>query len=257
MIRGDPAVWMFFDFSPDAPRMRFFAHHLKGELGGYDDEPPVHIYVMGDNQWRDEQEWPLARTQWTSHHPHADGRLSADTPAEAELPSDFVYDPGDPVPGSIAMGPTYDDRVDLSAVAARPDVLVYTTEPLAADVEITGPVSVELWASTSAPSTDFTAKLIEVFPDGSAMHRCQGIVRVGGQGGDVQLQGIDLAGTSGVVKAGHRLRLDVSSSEYPTFELNPNTGSRITHDAAISTATQHVFHDARRPSRVILPIIPR
>ena len=262
---ADPAVWMFFDFGPDAPTMRFFAHHLKGEVSGYDDEPPVRIYVMGDNVWRDEQEWPLARTQWTSYYLHGAGgdrHLSTETPAD-EQPDSFVYDPTDPVPGSIAIGPTYNDPVDLDAVAHRADVLVYTTEPLGRDVEITGPVIVELWASTSAPSTDFTAKLIEIFTDGSAMRLCQGIVRTSAgnvqrrMSGAVYCYEIDLTATSVVVKAGHRLRLDVSSSEFPTFEPNPNTGRRITHDADTTTATQHVFHDALHPSRLILPMIPR
>jgi putative CocE/NonD family hydrolase len=245
--------------------MRFFAHHLKGELPGYDDEPPVRIYVMGDNVWRDEQEWPLARTQWTSYYLHeASGQhqLSTQPPAR-EKPDTFVYDPTDPVPSSIALGPTYNDPADLDAVAARPDVLVYTTEPLGEDVEITGPVTVELWASTSAPSTDFTAKLIEVFPDGSAIRLCQGIVRTSAGEPRPRVPGaayryeIDLTATSIVLKAGHRLRLDVSSSEFPTFELNPNTGSRITHDATTAPATQHIFHDELHPSRLILPIIPR
>ena len=153
----------------------------------------------------------------------------------------------------MAIGPTYNDPVDLEAVAARPDVLVYTTEPLAEDTEITGPVTVELWASSSAPSTDFTAKLIEVFPDGSAIHLCQGVVRTSVGVAQPPVPGaayryeIDLVATSVLVKAGHRLRLDVSSSEYPTYELNPNTGGRITHDAETAPATQHVFHDALPP----------
>ena len=135
---------------------------------------------MGENVWRDEHEWPLARTQWTScttcTAPTVMRSLSTEPPAD-EPPDSFVYDPTDPAPGSMAIGPTYDDPVDLDAVAARPDVLVYTTEPLADDMEITGPVTLELWASSSAPSTDFTAKLIEVFPDGSTIRLCQGIVR--------------------------------------------------------------------------------
>jgi putative CocE/NonD family hydrolase len=161
------------------------------------------------------------------------------------------------VPGSIALGATFNDPVDLDAVGARADVLVYTTEPLDRDIEITGPVRVDLWASTSAPSTDFTAKLVEVFPDRRAAYLCQGVVRVIGAPSEVMSHEIDLSATSVVAKRGHRLRLHVASSEYPTFELNPGTGGRITHDADIAAATQHIFHDTGRPSRVILPIIPR
>ena len=135
---------------------------------------------MGANVWRDEHEWPLARTQWTSYFLHGGGdrRLSTQ-PLADEPPDSFTYDPTDPAPGPLALGPTFDDAVDLDTVAARPDVLVYVTEPLADDVEITGPVTLELWASTSAPSTDFTAKVIEVFPDGRTIHLCQGVVRTG------------------------------------------------------------------------------
>jgi uncharacterized protein len=262
---ADPGVSLFFDFSPETPVMRFFAHHLKGELPDYGDEPPVRIYVMGENVWRDEREWPLARTQWTSWYLRGvDGEraLSTEPPAD-EPPDTYLYDPADPVPGPMAIGPTYDDPIDLAAVATRPDVLVYTTEPLAEDTEITGPVTVELWASSSAPSTDFTAKLVEVFSDGSAIHLCQGIVRTSVGVAEPPVPGaayrheIDLCATSVLVKAGHRLRLDVSSSEYPTYELNPNTGRRITEDDEVVTATQHVLHDALHPSRLVLPIIPR
>jgi hypothetical protein len=262
---ADPGVALYFDFSPETPVMRFFAHHLKGELPEYGDEPRVRIYVMGENVWRAEHEWPLARTQWTSWYLRGgagERTLSSERPAD-EPPDSYVYDPADPVPGSMTIGPTYDDPVDLDAVAARPDVLVYTTEPLAEDAEITGPVTLELWASSSAPSTDFTAKLIEVFPDGSAIPLCQGVVRtsVGVDqppvAGAAYRHEIDLVATSVLVKAGHRVRLDVSSSEYPTYEPNPNTGGRITHDADTVPATQHVFHDALHPSRLILPIIPR
>jgi putative CocE/NonD family hydrolase len=251
---ADPSVWTFFDFNADAPTMRFFAHHLKGDAP-YGDEPPVRIYVMGENAWRDEREWPLARTRWTSYYLRADGRLTTDTPGD-ESPDRYIYDPSDPVRGSLALGQTYNDPVDLAAVAARPDVLVYETSALAVDTEITGPVTVELWASTSAPSTDFTGKLIEILADGTAVTLCQGIVRTAGSPNVAEMHEIDLAATSVVVKAGHRLRLDISSSEYPTFESNPNTGGRITHDVETACATQQIFRDSLRASRVILPIIP-
>ncbi|MEU4226979.1 CocE/NonD family hydrolase [Nonomuraea sp. NPDC026600] len=260
---ADPAVGVFIDMSPDGPLMRFFAHHLKGELPGYVDEPPVRLYAMGDNVWREEHEWPLARTQWTSYFLH-DGALSTEAPGD-EQPDAYVYDPSDPVPGSLRTGATYGDPVDLNAVAERPDVLVYTTPPLESDVEITGPVTLELWASSSVENTDFTAKLIEVFPDGGAINVCQGVVRTGVGVAQPRTPGaayryeIDLWSTSTVVKAGHRIRLDISSSEFPTYDLNPNTGERITHATSAKTvpATQRIFHDELHPSRLILPIIPR
>ena len=245
------------DPSPESTMMRFFGRHLKGDHPELDDEPPVRLFVMGENRWRDEHEWPLARTVWTPYHLRGDGSLSTDAPKD-ERPDSFVYDPADPVRGSMALGPALGDPVDLDAVARRSDVLVYTTAPFDTPVEITGPVSLELWASSSAVSTDFTARLIEVFPDGRAVLLCQGVVRTGPTT-EGDRHEIDLWATSVVVEAGHRLRLDVSSSDFPLYDLNPNTGARITHDGSGETvqATQHVFHDEQRPSRLILPIIPR
>ncbi len=262
---ADPNAGIFFDFSPGAPVMRFFAHHLKGEFGGYDDEAPIRLYVMGENTWRDEYEWPLSRTHWASYYlgsTHGHRSLGTDPPGQ-EGPDSFVYDPTDPVPGPVAIGFTFNDPVDLEAIAARPDVLVYTTSPLVEELEITGPVTLELWASSSVENTDFTAKLIDVFPDGRAIHLCQGIVRTGvgvarpRTPGAAYCYDIDLWATSVVLKKGHRIRLDVSSSEYPTYDLNPNTGRRITADAGVVAATQTVFHDELHPSRLILPVIPR
>lgn len=256
---ADPDVEMIIDVRPGSSFMRFFDHHLKGASPGYADEPPVRIFVMGDNAWREEHEWPLARTRWTPHYLHGAHGLSTEPPGD-EQPDVYVYDPADPVPGALRTGGTHGDPVDLEEIAQRPDVLVYTTEPLATDTEITGPVKLELWASSSVANTDFTAKLIEVFPDGSAIPLCQGVIRTGARTPNaVYCHEIDLWSTSTVVKAGHRIRLDVSSSEFPTYDLNPNTGERITHDPTGATvpATQHVFHDELHPSRLILPIIPR
>ena len=246
----------FFDFDAGSPLMRFFAEHLKGERPAVD-AAPVRIYVMGENEWREEQEWPLARTEWTPYHLHAGGRLAGEAPAESQ-PDRYTYDPRDLVPGPIAIGPTLNDQIDFDVVASRPDVLTYSTEPFASDIEITGPVHVELWASSSAVSTDFVAKLIEVFADGTCVPLCQGVVRThGATPGAVHLHEIDLAATSVVVKAGHHLRLQIASSEYPTYEPNPNTGGRITHSTESVVAAQSVYHDPLHPSRVVLPIVPR
>ena len=263
---------LIIDPSDGSPMMRFFAHVLKGEEPGYFDEPPIDLYIMGDNVWRQENEWPLARTEWTAFHLHSssgantiegDGRLSPQQPGDDD-PDTFVYDPRDPVPGPSALGNTQGDAPNLNNVALRDDVLVYQTPVIEESVEVTGPVTFELWASSSVASTDFTAKLIDVFPDGLAVPLCQGIIRTGVAVenpvlGEVYRYEIDLWATSNVFGIGHRIRLDVSSSEYPTYELNPNTGQRITHDPTGETvpAIQHVYHDRYHPSRLILPIIPR
>jgi putative CocE/NonD family hydrolase len=264
---ADPDAGMFVDLSPDGPLVRFLARHVKGEDHGPDDDPPVRLYVMGENAWRNEHEWPLAHTSWTPFYLHGSGgdrSLSTTLPGD-DQPDSYVYDPRDPAPGAMTIGPAQGDPVDLQASAARADVLVYETTPLGADLEITGPVRLELWASSSVEDTDFTAKLVEVFADGSAVRLCQGIVRTGHRQEPPRVPGavyqytIELWPTSVLVKAGHRIRLDISSSEFPTFDLNPNTGERITRDGSGRTvpATQHILHDARHPSHLVLPVIPR
>jgi uncharacterized protein len=253
---ADPSAWMFFDFSPGTPLMQFFDHHLKGELPGYAEEPPVRLYIMGENVWRDEHEWPLARTEWTPYHLRDDQRLTMEEP-DRDTPEQYVHDPNNPVPGLIAIGATFGDHVDYAARADRSDVLVFESKAMVEDTEITGPVRVELWASSSAPSTDFVATLMQVLPDGSYERLCQGVVRSQSTGSEPQLHEIDLVATAVLVSRGSRLRLDISSSEFPTFELNPGTGGRITSDTATAPSTQWVFHDSDHPSRLILPIVPR
>jgi putative CocE/NonD family hydrolase len=257
---------------PGSTVMEFFRHHLKGENPDFDDKPPVRIFVMGDNTWRDEWEWPLARTQWTSSYLRIDGNANtldgdgvlSQRPPAAEPADEFVYDPNDPVPGPIGVGLTAGDEIAPRNTSRRPDVLVYTTTPLEHDVEITGPVTLELWAASSVTDTDYTAKLIDVFPDGELVAICQGIVRTRYvathpmQPGRIYRFDIDMGATSNMFKAGHQIRLHVSSSEFPTYELNPNTGTRITHDTGQTvSALQRVFHDDLHPSRLILPVIPR
>lgn len=263
---------VMIDPSPGSPMMRFFGHILKGEEPGYFDEPPIDLYVMGENVWRQENEWPLAQTEWTAYYLRSssrantisgDGLLSTEQP-EDENPDSFVYDPRDPVPGPSVPGNTQGDAPNLNDIAHRDDVLVYLTPVLEEPVEVTGPVILELRASSSVANTDFTAKLIDVFPDGQAVPLCQGIIRTGMAmdnpvPGEVYRYEVDLWATSNVFGIGHRIRLDVSSSEYPIYELNPNTGQRITHDPTGETvpAVQHVYHDRHHASRLILPIIPR
>ena len=239
----------------------------------------VKLFVMGDNVWRDEDDWPLARTQWTRWYLHPVGVLSAAEPDAGAASSRFSYDPADPVPtvgGPVLMpaGPGGDvswlgGTRDQRGIEARPDVLSFTSELLADDLEVTGPLSVTLHASTSAADTDFTAKLVDVWPDGRAMGIADGIVRAryrDGTGqaapitpGEVCEYTIDLIATSQVFKAGHRVRVDISSSNFPCFDRNPGNGA----PAATATeqdfvvAEQTIWHDSGRPSYVTLPVIPR
>ncbi len=272
------------DFGPEAGinltalMQRWFDHHLKGLDTGIMGEPPVRIFVMGDNVWRCEHEWPLARTVYTDYYFHSggnantrdgDGMLSTGPPG-AEPPDRFTYDPADPVP-SDPNGNVYDDfrnlPIDHSPVEDRDDILVYTTPPLAEDLEVTGPVRVILHAASSARNTDFTGKLLDVHPDGRAMYVCDGVIRASFREGDVNTSfiepgriyeyTIDLWATSNVFKKGHRIRVEISSSNFPRFDRNLNTALNNALATEMVTAEQTIYHDADRPGRIVLPVIPR
>lgn len=259
--------------------LRYYDYHLKGEDNGVADEKPVRIFVMGANEWRYEDAWPLDRAQPTRYYLRSggrantlngDGALSLDAPAGDEPPDVFVYNPMDPVPtsgGGLCCDPAFmaPGAYDQRAIEARADVLVYSTPPLERDVEVTGPVRVTLYAATSARDTDFTAKLVDVEPCGFARNLTDGILRARyrkGTGaaelvepGEVYEYDIDLWATSNVFKRGHRIRLEVSSSNFPRFDRNMNTGEAIGSDAAGVAALQAAHHSAAHPSHVTLPIV--
>jgi putative CocE/NonD family hydrolase len=251
-------------------QLRWFDHWLKGIDNGVQNDPPVRIFVMGDNKWRNENEWPLARTQYTNYYFHSRGRansLSGDgalnTVSPAEEPGDgFLYDPRNPVP-SNEMGP---GAFNQQEVEQRADVLVYSSAPLESDLEVTGPVRIILYASTSAVDTDFSGKLVDVWPSGRAYNVAEGITRAYYRRSmtetetlkpeEVYEYSIDLGGVSNVFKAGHRIRLEVSSSNFPKWERNLNTGRSSGQEAAIKLALQTVFHNKQSPSHIVLPVIP-
>jgi putative CocE/NonD family hydrolase len=270
------------EFGPEAKveLLEWQARWLRAVLARRDDEafaqPPVRLFVMGDNRWRDENEWPLARTQYTSFFlssgGHAataagDGTLTRQAPRDANPADSYVYDPHDPVPtrGGTTLGlppGVYDQR----EIENRGDVLVYTGEPLEREMELTGPIALKLHAASSAPDTDFTAKLVDVRPDGYAHNIAEGVIRARYREsasapepitpGKVYEYTIDMWSTSHVFKPGHRLRLEVSSSNFPRWDRNPNTGNPFGADTVLKAARQSVFHDAARPSHLVLPIIP-
>ena len=241
---------------------------------------------MGVNRWRDEHEWPLARTQWTRFYLHGnghantlqgDGALSTEPPA-AESPDRFVYDPENPVPtlgGNHSIGPYNPGLYELALpgpfdqrpVERRDDVLVYTSAPLAADLEVTGPVMVTLWAASSAPDTDFVARLADVDADGRAINITEGVIRarfrasVWGEPTPIEpgqplAYRIDLQATSNLFKRGHRIRIDITSSCFPLWDRNPNTGEPPATATTTQPAHQTILHDAAHPSCIVLPIIP-
>ncbi len=263
----------------DGIQLRWFDHWLKGQRNGAEQDPPVRIFVMGRNEWRDEREWPLARTQYTDYYLHSggqantaagDGSLSPAAPG-AESPDVFLYDPRDPVPtrgGALCCGPSFvpGGAFDQREVEARSDVLCYTTPPLESDIEVTGPLSVTLYAATTAADTDFTAKLVDVEPCGAARSLVDGIIRARyRQGTDasrpitpgaVEEYTIDLVATSNVFKAGHRIRLEISSSNFPRFDRNFNVASDPWAATESAPALQTIHHDGQFPSRIRLPVIP-
>ena len=259
--------------------LQWFDYWLKGIENGITDEAPVKIFRMGENKWRDEQEWPLARTQFTNYYlhgrgkantRHGDGHLSPEMPAR-EKPDRFTYDPQNPVPtrgGNILMtanrirGP-----VEQGPLEKRDDILVYTTGTLEKEVEVTGPVRVRLFAASSATDTDFTAKLVDVFPDGRIYNLADGIIRARYRNGyeaptlirpeAVYEYEIDLWATSNLFKAGHRIGVEISSSNFPRFDRNLNTGKLGKDSSELVAAQQTVFHTDQYPSHIVLPIIPR
>ncbi|NLC57276.1 MAG: CocE/NonD family hydrolase [Armatimonadetes bacterium] len=240
-------------------------------------EAPLRLFVMGRNEWRDEWEWPLARTRFTDYYLHPGGRLATDAPGTAE-PDRYLYDPNDPVPtlgGNHSVGPYNPGLYELALpgpydqrpIEARPDVLTFTSEPLPEDLEVTGPVTVTLYASSSAPDTDFVARLTDVYPDGRSINITEGALRarfredVWGEPklmepGRVYAFTLDLQATSNVFRKGHCLRVQVTSSNFPLWDRNLNTGAHPGTDTEPRVAQQTIYHDREHPSRITLPVIP-
>lgn len=234
-------------------------------------QPKVLIFVMGENRWREEDEWPLARTVYTPYYLDStkganslagDGTLLPGQMTTGRESDVFTYDPEHPVPTS--GGAMLGDRSGMQlqhAIESRHDVLVYSTPVLDKNVEVTGPVKAILYVTTSAPSTDFTAKLVDVHPDGSAYNVSDGILRrryaqqPGGMQSPQKIE-IDLWPTSNVFFMGHRIRLEVSSSNFPHYDRNPNTGESLATTTEMRRANQRVFHSSLYPSQIILPIVP-
>lgn len=264
-------------------QLRWFDRLLKGEDASATDKP-VRLFVMGADEWRDEDDWPLPDTDYVDYFLHSGGRANTAngdgrlrTTASDDVPEDvFLYDPRDPVP--TVGGPTFLPGLFIGAnagprdqreVEQRHDVLCFTSEPLAEPLTVIGPVELVLFASSSAPDTDFTAKLVDVTPDGRAEALTDGILRAryrdslsepsALEPGRVYELRIDLVATANVFATGHRIRLDVSSSNFPRFDRNTNTGGTIADDgpADLQQAVNRAHHTTAHPSRLVLPVIRR
>lgn len=258
-------------------QLAWFDHFLKGvDNGAATESPRVDYFLMGANRWKNASAWPLPQTDWTVYHlggPGArhNGTLLRDSASPGDAPDTYLYDPANPVPSAgghscCAADTAPEGRYDQRAVEQRPDVLTYTSAPLNTDTEITGPISVDLWASSSAPDTDFTAKLVAVQPNGTAVNLNNGIVRTSmAQSlserrpipmGQPHKYRIDVWPVSYQFRTGERIRLEISSSDFPQYAPNPNTGAPFGQDAALHTATQTILHDPAHPSTLTLPVIP-
>jgi putative CocE/NonD family hydrolase len=260
----------------------WFDYWLKGNEAAKPSLPKVQLFVMGKNQWRGENEWPLARTVFTKYYLHADGRANSrygsgflsTTLPQNEPPDHYTYDPAAPVPTAggamckacVRSSAPADGSVDQRDVEARDDVLVYTTEPLPKGIEITGPIELTLYVSSSAKDTDFTAKLVDVYPDGTAFNLQEGILRaryregfekkVWMKPGEVYAIRIDLHATSNYFPAQHRIRLEVSSSSFPRWDRNLNTGGNNYDETNWISADNVIRHSAATASYLLLPVIP-
>jgi putative CocE/NonD family hydrolase len=272
------------DFGPDAPfnedeiTFAWYDHLFKNIANEFAGPKRVKIFVMGANQWREEDDWPLSRAHNSRYFLHSGGKANsalgdgslADAPPRSEPSDQYLYDPLNPVP--TTGGPLCCDREHLGpgprdqrTVEARSDVLIYSTAPLTQDLEITGPVQLELFAKSSAVDTDFTAKLVDLWPNGFAQNLTEGILRARYRispekpellnPGQVYKFTIDLWSTSNVFLKGHRLRLEISSSNFPRFDRNFNVGQDASALTKAVSATNMIFHDAEHPSALILPIV--
>lgn len=285
----------------NAWRLKWFDHWLKGKDTGVDREAPVRLYVMGGGephktpqgrlfvggQWRDEQEWPPARAAATPYYLHGDGTLSTAKPAE-HAPITYAFDPRNPVPtlggnvssvGVLTFMGAGDQRcradfwlcTDGKPLSTRNDVLVFQTPPLAGDMEVTGRLVVKLWAASDGPDTDFTAKLIDVYPPnrdypaGVDLNVGDSIVRARYRGGPGKAEllkpgqpyefTIEMYPTSLVFRRGHRIRLDISSSNFPRFDVNPNTGEPLNDNRRWRIAENSVYVDGKHASHIVLPVM--
>lgn len=287
MVHGQFGVFGDRDFGPaanalafgfDEVHVNFFDRWLKGREDALDGTAPVRLFVMGINQWRDEQAWPLPDTSYADYFlggagpantAGGAGLLTTNRPAH-DMVDRYLYDPLRPVPtvGGDTLDMRTDGPRDQSAIETRDDVLCFTTAVLDEPVEVTGPVTLKLFVSSSAPDTDFTAKLVDVSPDGRAIILCHGVLRMRYRQSldscdlmkpdEIYEIDIDVGATSNVFLPGHRIRLEVSSSNFPRYDRNSNTGGDINSENAgdMIVALNKVHRGPAHPSRIILPVIP-
>jgi len=279
-----------FDYGPEAVInwdgyvCRWFDHYLKGIANGVNNDPPVHVFVMGRNRWHAEQDWPLPQTRWTKYflrsggHANSidgDGTLNTSPGGTGDFDT-FTYDPAKPTRSAYTSGHIEDGAVDTRKSSSGADVLVYTTPPLDEEVEVTGPISAKLYAATSARDTDWIVHLVDVAPNGYSALLCEGVMRArhrdperNGAFNPDKLSTIEpdeiyeytiefWRATGNAFAKGHRIRVEISSSYFPLYLPNLNTGAdNVGLETKVVVAEQKIFHTAKYPSHVVLPVIPR
>ncbi len=288
-FRGDVDLGPGSVVSIREDELRWFDCWLKDVDTGLDDEPPLTVFVLGANEWRGEHEWPLARTEFTPWYLHSggrantlggDGTLDTEPPRPGEQSDRYAYDPENPVPtiggnNSVltmtqgAQSPVRPGPLDQRPLEQRDDVLCYTSAALERELEVTGPLEMVLFAASSARDTDFIVRLSDVYPDGRAIFLAEGMLRARYRGseagerqallepGEVAEYRIRCYPTANVFSRGHRIRLDVTSSSFPRFSRNLNTGEDVATGTRLEVARQTVLHTDRYPSHVVLPVVPR
>jgi putative CocE/NonD family hydrolase len=272
------------DYGPQARvdtrrlQLRWFDHWLLGKDNGIEREPTATLFVIGDNTWRREPAWPLARavpSRWyfasggRANTSQGDGVLDTVAPSAAAAADTFTYDPGNPTPYLIDSRELETSlNEDFAALnRSRPDALDFTSAPLTRPLEITGPMSATLWAASDARDTDWNVMLLDVAPDGTARRVQDGVARarfrhgydraVPLTPGRVERYHVDLWFTSRVFSAGHRIRVTISSALFPKYDRNLNTGGSNERDSTYVVAHQRLLHDRAHPSHVTLPVVPR
>ena len=266
------------DFGPQAQLdvpgaiLRWFDCWLKNLDAGVSREPPVRYFVMGSCKWKSATTWPpegarsmtlYLSSQGDADRPQGGGRLVPEQPGEEPFDS-YVYDPNDPAPSLWTPG-LFTAPSDRRALEYRQDILYYRTPPLEHEVEVVGRPEAVLFVSSSAPDTDFFARLVDEHPDGPAIEVTYGMVRVRHRnsldkeeflapGQTVELH-VRLGPTACRFLKGHRIRLEITSSDFPSHDRNHNTGGNDLAEASLTAARQNVFHDRARPTRLVLPVM--
>lgn len=268
LFAGDPRFGHYDIYT------RWFNHWLRGEPNGITEMPRVQYYVLVKNEWRAANTWPIPGTRYLNYYlsgsdansHFGDGELALDPPATPGI-DEFVYDPANPVMSAgindyVGGKPITDQR----QVSARNDVLVYTSPPLQEGFEMTGDIEVVLYVSSTVKDTDFIAKLIDVYPDGRAFNLREGVIRMRFrkgrdkpptlmEPGEVYQARIKLGAYSSYFAAGHRIRLQVTSSSFPRYDRNLNTGGNNFDETEWEVARNQVLHSERYPSHVIIPLV--